>query len=158
MISEKWQHLIDAPFKISARCCKYMKKYPAWDIEKKTGSKPIVGTMASESQIRKYSYTFLGCNAYKAEHPMSAPLSVWTTDNVWRYIRENNIDYCDIYDNGFSQTGCAFCMFGINRDRRPNRFELMKQYDPRLYKYCMEKLGLREVLQYLKIPITDQIK
>jgi 3'-phosphoadenosine 5'-phosphosulfate sulfotransferase (PAPS reductase)/FAD synthetase len=157
MISAKWQYLIDAPFKISARCCKYMKKYPSWDFEKQTGSKPIVGYMAAESQIRKYSYTFHGCNAYKAEHPRSAPLSVWTTDDIWRYIRENNVPYCDIYDNGFSQTGCAFCMFGIHKDGRPNRFELMKRYDPKIYKYCMEKLGIREVLDFLKIPTSPKL-
>jgi len=152
MLSAKWQHLIDAPFKISARCCKYMKKKPAWSYEKNMKSFPIVGTMATESKIRSLSYRFSGCNAFHNERPRSAPLSVWTTDDIWRYLRENNVDYCGIYDKGFKTTGCAFCMFGIHLDSAPNRFQTLKEYDPRLYKYCMESLGIRNVLGFLNMP------
>lgn len=153
MIPAKWQFLIDAPFKISARCCKYMKKYPFWDFERKTKSMPIIGMMATDSAIRKSTYVFSGCNAFNAERPRSAPMSVWTRDDVWDYIKYNDIPYSEIYDMGYKNTGCMFCMFGIHLDHKNmggrNRFDLMRDTHPKLYHYCMDKLGVGRVLDYI---------
>ena len=35
----------------------------------------------------------------------------WTTADVWAYIRENNLPYCKLYDEGFSRIGCVLCPF-----------------------------------------------
>jgi hypothetical protein len=43
-----------------------------------------------------------------------------------------------------------FCLFGIHKESRPNRFDLMKDTHPAQYRYCMEKLGLSDVLKFLK--------
>jgi len=53
---------------------------------------------------------------------------------------------------GYQRTGCMFFCFGITYDGTPNRFQLMKVTHPKLYKYCMEKLGIKEVLNFLKVP------
>ena len=50
---QKWKYLIDAPFKISNNCCNVMKKHPAHKFDKSSGLKPIIGTMACESTLRK---------------------------------------------------------------------------------------------------------
>ena len=52
---EKWKPLLDADFHVSDRCCHVMKKNPAKKYEKETGRKPILATMACESQLRKES-------------------------------------------------------------------------------------------------------
>ena len=35
----------------------------------------------------------------------------WSTADVWQYIRENNLPYCKLYDEGFTRIGCVLCPF-----------------------------------------------
>lgn len=108
-ISEKWKFLIKAPFEISEKCCHYLKKKPAKKYEKETGLMPIIGTLTSESQLRKMKYYMTGCNDLESKRKGSYPLSIWTTNDIWEFIRKNNIPYCpiyDTYDDKNVQTGC----------------------------------------------------
>ena len=150
-ISAKWKYMIDAPFKISDRCCYVMKKYPAYKYENNTKLHPIIGTMASESQRRLVSYLQYGCNNFDSERPTSKPLSFWTEKDIWGYIKLNNIQYSKIYDMGYYRTGCMWCMFGVDQERGGNRFQKMSRTHPQIHEYCMTQLGLKEVLDYMKI-------
>lgn len=38
-----------------------------------------------------------------------APLARWTKDQVWSYIRENDLPYHSLYDAGYTSIGCAPC-------------------------------------------------
>lgn len=80
-ISEKWQFLINAPFKISDRCCHIMKKEPIKRYEKETGRGAIVGTMAADSKLREISYLQHGCNSFEGR-PMSTPMAFWLENDV----------------------------------------------------------------------------
>lgn len=71
----------------------------------------------------------------------------------------NLIDYLGDYEpedtlgtTGCDRTGCMFCMFGCHLEKEPNRFQRMKQTHPKQYEYCMDKLGLKEVLEYIGVP------
>jgi 3'-phosphoadenosine 5'-phosphosulfate sulfotransferase (PAPS reductase)/FAD synthetase len=90
-LSKKYQYLIDAPFKVSHRCCLVMKKKPVKKYEKETGRVPFVGMMAEESNLRKQSYLKNGCNAFESKRPMSTPLGFWREKDVLEYIYKNNI-------------------------------------------------------------------
>lgn len=152
-IPEKWKGLIDAPFAISHKCCDVMKKNPAKRYERKTGLHPITGLMAEDSSSRTVSYLRRGCNAFYTSRPMSTPMGFWTTEDVWRYIRENALPYSPLYDTTtLRSTGCIFCPFGVHHDGTPNRFEILQKTHPRLWRYCMSELGMREVLSYLNVP------
>jgi phosphoadenosine phosphosulfate reductase len=37
------------------------------------------------------------------------PLAEWTEDEVWDYVRENEVPYHSLYDRGYSSIGCAPC-------------------------------------------------
>lgn len=74
-LSNKWKYLIDSPFKISSKCCDVMKKAPIKIYEEKTGRKPIIGTMAVESNLRKMNYLKNGCNTFEINRPKSLPIS-----------------------------------------------------------------------------------
>ena len=152
MIPKKWQYLCDAPFDISHKCCEYMKKRPLGRVADECGY-PYVGTMAVDSQQREMTYLQLGCNAFDCDRPRSTPLSFWLEEDVWQYLRENDVPYSSIYDMGYPRTGCMFCMFGVHLEPEPNRFQRMFVTHPKLWSYCMDKLGLREVLKYLNVPI-----
>lgn len=160
----RYKYLIDSPFNISPMCCTIMKKNLGSQFEKDTGKHPITGTLASESLLRRQQYLRTGCNGYDATHPSSKPLSFWTDQDILQYILDNNIKIASCYGDiikdkkgklttsGLKRTGCMFCLIGVNREKRPNRFELMKQNYPQYYKYCMETLGLNEILSWLKVP------
>lgn len=94
---EKWKYLLDADFDISNKCCDVMKKKPAKQYGKQTGRKPIIGTMASESRLRYQNWLQHGCNAFEKGNPSSQPLSFWTEQDVFHYIKEYNVPYCPVY-------------------------------------------------------------
>jgi 3'-phosphoadenosine 5'-phosphosulfate sulfotransferase (PAPS reductase)/FAD synthetase len=155
-VSKKWRYLFDAPFKISDQCCGVMKKYPFKKYEKKTGYKPIVGTMASESKLREKNYLEFGCNGFNKTRPMSTPMAFWNEQDVWDYIKLYNVPYSKIYDMGYTRTGCVFCMYGCHLEQKPNRFQLLKQTHPKMYEYCMKDvedggLGIGYVLDYIHV-------
>ncbi len=151
-IAEKWKFLLDAPFKISEWCCDVLKKNQASRYEKDTGLRPLLGASAGESYYRRREYLRFGCNAFTASRPISRPMAFWTEGDTWGYLREYGVPYSEIYDLGWDRTGCMFCMFGVHMEEPPNRFQRMKSTHPKLHAYCMGKLGLREVLEYMGIP------
>lgn len=150
-IPDKWQYLCQAPFKISHRCCDVMKKKPANKIAKELGLYAILGTRVAESKQRELTYIQYGCNGFDMRYPGSTPLALWSDADVRQYLREHDISYCCIYDMGYNRTGCMFCMFGVHMEKEPNRFQRMAQTHPKQYRYCMDNLGLRDVLKYLNI-------
>ena len=78
------------------------------------------------------------------------PLAFWTEKDIWEYIEKYNLKYSEIYDKGYTRTGCMFCMFGLNLENSPNRFEKMKKTHPKTYDYCMKNLGLRKVIDFVE--------
>lgn len=151
-ISEKWKFLLDAPFKIDDRCCDVLKKGPSAKYEKETGNKAIVGVMAEEGSKRVQDFLKYGCNAFETKRPMSRPIGFWTEKDIWEYLKQNQIQYSSIYDMGYERTGCMFCMFGVHLEDEPNRFQRMKLSHPAQHNYCMEKLGLAKILDFIKVP------
>lgn len=166
-ISKKWRYLVDAPFDVSEQCCDVMKKRPFKAYEKQTGRKPIIGNMADESRIRFQEYLRNGCNAFDLKRPKSTPIAFWTEQDILRYIMENDIEYASCYGQiigtangrlcttGVDRTGCMFCLFGIHLDKEPNRLQKMENEYPKQYRYCIDKLGIGEVLDYVGIPYEN---
>ena len=37
------------------------------------------------------------------------PIIDWTDDDVWAFIKAENIPYCGLYDEGFKRLGCIGC-------------------------------------------------
>lgn len=52
------------------------------------------------------------------------PLINWTSDDVWNYIRENNVPYNKLHDHGYPSIGCAPCTRAImpGEDERAGRW------------------------------------
>lgn len=149
VVSKKHQYLINAPFKISERCCDVLKKNPFKNYNNSSGKKPFIGTMAEESKLRTDDYIEHGCNMFNKKEPQSAPMSFWTEQDVLEYIVKYKVDYCDkIYGDivatkphlqmdifgapdekqeykttGEKRTGCMFCMFGLELETKANNGE-----------------------------------
>lgn len=60
------------------------------------------------------------------------PLADWTSQQVWAYIRENNVPYNPLFDRGYASIGCAPC----TRPIKPGE-------DPRAGRWWWEK-GIKE--------------
>jgi len=75
------------------------EKKPTKRYEKVTQRKPIIGTLASESLLRKTAWIKNGCNAFGAKRKTSQPLSFWTDQDILHYIKEYNVPYCSVYGN-----------------------------------------------------------
>lgn len=151
-IPEKWKFLIDAPFKISHRCCYHLKKSPSKHFEKESGLHPIVGMMTEDSTLRVTNYLKYGCNQFTSNRPMSTPMAFWTEADVWDYIHTQKLPVSSIYSKGYTRTGCMFCLFGVGLEKYRtgiNKFDLMKETHPGLYDYCMNTLDCRSVLNYV---------
>ena len=156
-LAEKWKFLIDAPFKISGKCCDVIKKGPMLKFQKKHGLVPMIGMLGSESLSRRLKQHKLSCyNEYDTKNPKSNPLLNWNTSDVWEYIKLKNIPYSKIYDKGVTSTGCMYCMFGITHEKEPNRFQLMEKTHPKHWNYCINKLGCGRVLDYIGVPYTEK--
>lgn len=161
-ISDKWKFLVESPFKISDKCCDYMKKSPAKTYEKLTGNHPMIAVMAGESSKRTQDYLRFGCNAFESKRQMSRPMGFWTEQDVLQYLKEQQIPYASVYgdiiDNngtlettGEKRTGCLFCMFGVHLEKGENKFQRMQRTHPKLWNYCIHKLGLGKVLDYIGV-------
>lgn len=157
-LSHRWRCLIDAPFEVSERCCDYIKKHPLQSYQRETGRKPYLGTMAIESSIRRIAYLRTGCNIYEGRNIKSTPLAFWLEKDIWAYIERYDLSYSSIYDKGVRSTGCIYCMFGVHLEESPNRFEILKRIHPKLWRYCMDDLGIREVLNYIGVATGDNDK
>lgn len=165
---EKWSFLINAPFRISNKCCNIMKKQPVDEYEKLSGRKQIIATMACESALRKMNWLKSGCNAFDNKHPKSQPMSFWTEQDVLTYLSSFNIPYASVYGDIVSdkkgkltttkcdRTGCVFCGFGCHSEKQPNRFQRLKHTHTQLWEYCMRPwdkggLGMKEVLDFIGV-------
>ena len=135
---KKFKWVVDAPFPISEKCCNVMKKHPAKVYHKQTGRCPIIGTRIEESTIREHVFVTEGDNHISHNIPISAPLSIWSEDDIKKYVAQNNIVLSDCYTKmGYERTGCMFCMFGIMHDK--NRFLKLKATHPNIHAQCMRE-------------------
>jgi 3'-phosphoadenosine 5'-phosphosulfate sulfotransferase (PAPS reductase)/FAD synthetase len=164
-LSERWKFLINAPFKISDECCDVMKKKPFKRYEKESQRVMITGEMASDSRRRKTNYMMRGCNAFDMKRPKSTPLGFWLERDILEYLRQFSLPYASVYGDiiehngrlittGAELTGCMFCMFGVHMDRGENRFMRMRRTHPKLWDYCIHKLGCGRVLNYIGVPYS----
>ena len=166
-LSKKWHYLLEAPFDVSSKCCDILKKNPVKKYEKNTGRVPFIGTMASESSLRQQTYLKNGCNAFESKRPISTPIGFWTEQDILEYIDKYDLKIASVYgdiikhDGKYSttkcnRTGCIFCGFGVHLEKGQNRYQQLEETHPQLHKYCMDKLGFKEVCEYMNIPYKNE--
>jgi 3'-phosphoadenosine 5'-phosphosulfate sulfotransferase (PAPS reductase)/FAD synthetase len=160
---EKYLPLVYTPFLISHYCCHVMKKRPMKAYQHKTGTVPFLGTLASESRIRRQAWIRNGCNAFDSKSPTSQPLSFWTEQDILQYIVEYGLEIAPVYGEivsvdrngneyaanslmcdgcklkctGADRTGCVFCAFGMHSEKGETRFQRLAKTHPRQYEYAI---------------------
>lgn len=91
--------------KISADCCKYLKKVTVHDFEKETGLKPILGVRGAEGMMRKRSYQT--CLTKDNKFTPLWDLSDEMEDEIYKRY---NIEIPKVYEY-VQRTGCMGCPY-----------------------------------------------
>ena len=90
----------------------------------------LVGVRAAESKARAKRWEEVKEEKAAKKHLRQkyvCPIVYWTDDDVWTYIKDNEIPYCSLYDEGFTRIGCVCCPLASkkNRDKEAKRWPRM---------------------------------
>ena len=75
---------------------------------------------------------------YKNHTTLINPIIDWTTEDVWEFLKEYEVPYCSLYDEGFKRLGCIGCPMG-SKAQRLKEFERWPKYY-NLYMIAFEKM------------------
>lgn len=171
-------HYQIAPFKVSSKCCYYLKEKPCDDWAREHNSVPFLGLMASEGGRRAKSLRVNGCNYFGATTIRSAPFAIFNRQDILQLALDLDVPVPEIYGTierkpdgtlyttKAQRTGCNMCGFGIHMEKRPNRFDLLRERSPKEWEYWMfncvtdpdtgEKYGWSRVLDYIGVDWREQ--
>ncbi len=93
-------------------CCDVLKKDPTKHIT----IPRISGFRAEESTHRASRPRSMYIHAY--EQTLFKPIYHWREWHVWEFIEERGLPYLELYDEGFSRTGCVICPDFMGTDQQ----------------------------------------
>ena len=159
-------------FQVSSRCCYYMKEKPCDDWAKAHNSVPYLGLMASEGGQREMALIKNGCNYYGKNVTRSCPFAIFTRQDLLQLAVDLDVPVPraygkiarkpdgTLYTTRAQRTGCSMCGFGIHIEKRPHRFDRLREDNPKEWKYWMyrcctdangEKYGWGRVLDWIGV-------
>lgn len=169
-------------FKVSHKCCYYLKEAPCDNWAKEHNSVPFLGLMASEGGQRADALEEHGCNYFGKTTARSAPFAFYYHSDVVHLAVDLGVHIPEIYGEvtiseeknelgdyeysttGEQRTGCSMCGFGIQLETRPHRFDRLYERNPKEWDFWMhrcckdengELYGWGRVLDYIGIPWRD---
>lgn len=96
------------PTRLTRYCCDELKERTG-----EPGDTIFTGVRWEESRARRERQVV---NFYKGKI-MVRPIVDWSEVEVWSYILENEIPYCELYDKGFDRLGCIGCPLGSGQKK-----------------------------------------
>lgn len=170
-LADRWQQLFveqQSPFKVSGKCCYYMKEKPCDAYSRQTGRKVFMALMASEGGRRAKALAQHGCNYYGKTVTRSCPFAIFSRQDILRLAIEMKTPVPTIYGEikrradgtlettRARRTGCTMCGFGIHMEARPHRFDRLHQDNPKEWGFWMYEMGWGKVLNYIGIEWENQ--
>lgn len=149
-----------APFKVSDKCCYWLKELPAAQYQEEHGIWPFLGLMQSEGGRRQYSLRKHGCNYVGKTTARSCPFNYFTRQDLLQLALDLNVHIPEIYGEivrdsdgtlrttKAQRTGCSMCGFGIHLDKRPHHFDLLREQNPKEWEYWMYRCVTDETGTY----------
>ena len=67
------------------------------------------------------------------------PIVDWSEETVWRFISEQGLPYCSLYDQGFNRLGCIGCPMDTHREEVLNSYPKYKEAYFRAFKRMLEE-------------------
>ena len=110
-----------------------------------------------------------GCNYYSKGATRSAPFAIFDRQDLLQLALDLNVPVPTIYGEivrdkegqlhttGAQRTGCTMCGFGIQLEKRPHRFDVLRKTSPDEWHFWMYEMGWGEVLDYIGVKWEDEI-
>jgi len=124
------------PTRLARYCCEELKEGGG------NGRIVITGIRWEESYKRTKRRIFETCLKMKQKKHFLNPIIDWTTLEVWEFIKNNNLKYCKLYDEGYTRIGCIMCPMAGEK----GMFRDAKKY-PKFYKAYL--LAFKKMLDNL---------
>lgn len=160
-------------FKVSSECCYWLKELPADKWAKEHNSWPFLGLMQSEGGQREMGLLKNGCNYVGKSTARSCPFNYFTRQDLLQLALDLNVHVPEIYGEivrepdgtlrttKAQRTGCSMCGFGIHMEKRPHRFDRLREQNPKEWHFWMyecvtddetgEKYGWGRVLDWIGV-------
>lgn len=151
--------------KISQACCDILKKEPSEQLQAELDVDVIFkGLMAAESRSRETNflsrgYLFRSARPHLGDDPFyhCNPLSIWTDDDIWAYIKLFFVPYSPLYDMGWTdnrgvfhrieRNGCMAC--GTDLLYKDNHMAMLRHTHPQAWEAFMKR-GMAEEIRNLQ--------
>lgn len=117
------------PLRQARWCCELYKE------DKGAGRTVLLGIRWAESFNRSKRKMTEQCFKGHQKNYVN-PIIDWTDEDVWEFIKGNNLPYPCLYDEGWSRVGCLFCPFTRYRTEETSRYPGMT----RAFKIAFRKL------------------
>lgn len=165
-LPDKWQRLFverEAPFRVSGKCCYYMKEKPCDRYSRDTGQAVYMGLMADEGGRRAIALVRHGCNYYGKTVTRSCPFAIFSKHDLLRLAVDLKVPVPAIYGEIIKlpdgtltttkakRTGCTMCGFGVHMEKRPHRFDFLRESNYKEWRFWMYDMGWGKVLSYIGV-------
>ena len=67
------------------------------------------------------------------------PIIDWSEETVWRFISEENLPYCSLYDQGYDRLGCIGCPMDTKREKVLSSYPKYKEAYLRAFERMLEE-------------------
>ena len=118
---------------------------------KPKGSQKIAEALGADYKLNKSGHVILNDDndeerrmveqCYRTRKTLVNPIVDWTDDDIWDFIRDRQLPYCSLYDEGFKRLGCIGCPLAGTKGMEKD-FERWPQYK-RLYIKAFQKMADR---------------
>jgi len=129
-------------------CCYLLKTKPILELFKRERfDGNFTGLSAFESRARMMNFLLKGCmiktkyigSSYRLPFEILSvkPIYFWNDDDVWRYIKENNLPVNPVYEKyGIERCGCMLCTGHKNWQSQ------LAKINPKLLRWVEEKIKI----------------
>ena len=63
---------------------------------------------------------------YRTTKTLLNPIVDWLDEDVWEFIKTENVPYCGLYDCGYKRLGCIGCPMSTNAENELNAYPQIK--------------------------------
>lgn len=117
ILYKKWP-----PMRRQRYCCEWLKEKGG------DGRFVILGNRWAESPRRRMKRRLVELCGQRNMRTVN-PIIDWSDADVWEFIRQEELEYCGLYDEGFKRLGCVLCPIGGYPEREAERWpKIAKAY------------------------------
>lgn len=126
------------PRRNSRWCCEYIKEWAG------SGRTVLLGLRSQESRGRRkrcfINYNDKGRTRFDKGKTKNVicPILLWTSNDIWTFLKREQVDYCSLYDEGasgkykgdgyFKRLGCVLCpSAGVHRIYEKERWPMIAE-------------------------------